>query len=127
MRKDADVQGLPVEISEYWGNIFPNSLVASRSNFTYLWKYHPIRFPETQYKSFIDVYNCIFKAILHKITHKYGNLPETFWGDKFQAYFCGNFHRLSTIVEIYQEFPHLFMTWNFPHNILFREGFHLFS
>ena len=40
----------------------------------------------------MDVYNSIFVSNIHKRHQNIGNLLETFWVDKFQAYFCGNLY-----------------------------------
>ena len=55
-------------------------------------KYHPIRFLQMEWKSFMDVYNSIFESNVHKINQNCGNLPETFWVDKF----LHNFVEIST-------------------------------
>ena len=48
----------------------------------------------------MDVYNSKFESNFRKINQNCGNLPENFFVDKLQAYFCGNFHRLSAFMEI---------------------------
>ena len=68
----------------------------------------------------MDVYNSIFEANFHKINLNSRNLPETFWVDKFKAYFYENFHRLSAFVEIYQEFPNL-MFFKFANHTILRQ------
>ena len=45
----------------------------------------------------MDAYNCIFEANFQKINENCAKLPEPFRGEKFNAYFCGNFHRLSAL------------------------------
>ena len=84
-------------LGNFFLSILPHYGVLSRGNSTYLWKYHTIKVPPMQYKSFMDAYNCIFEANFLKINENCAKLPETFRGDKFNAYFCGNFHRLSTL------------------------------
>ena len=38
----------------------------------------------------MDAYNSIFEINFHKINQNFGNLPESFWVDKFHAYLFVN-------------------------------------
>ena len=39
----------------------------------------------------MDAYNSIFEINFHKINQNCGNLPESFWVDKFHAYFSTDY------------------------------------
>ena len=98
--------------------LFPYSRVVSQGDFTYLWKYQPMKSPQMQQKSCMYVYNFIFEANFHIINQNCGNRRNLlvqgilFWKFTQIIHFCGDlsgraschFEEISNPLEGFQLF-----------------------